>query len=270
MSGLIEITLPDGTTRRLGNNRPPAGHKARAFPTYGDTKDAPMFSRSQWPALIVAMGEGPDFSFLPPVHDQDGVGQCNCDATTTMAESCRLSQGLPYVQLSAADLYDRINGGQDQGSLLEDAMAEMLTNGVGTAASCGTVWKRGNPKPPSGERGRFRFLEVFSCPTFEHQVSATIAGFRVNSGIDWADNYNPDSDGWLPRSGGSVGGHAIFGYKPAMRDGKFGIWHQNSWGERWGNKGRFVIPEGAYAGQVGGWFAVRSVVDEGGVTPQEQ
>ena len=46
-----------------------------------------------------------------------------------------------------------------------------------------------------------------------------------------------------------------------MRGTQFGIWHQSSWGTRWGVGGRFVIPEPAYSGPVGGWFAVRSVVE---------
>ena len=31
----------------------------------------------------------------------------------------------------------------------------------------------------------------------------------------------------------------------------------------------FVIPESAYTGPVGGWWAVRAVVDEGGIVPAE-
>ena len=57
---------------------------------------------------------------------------------------------------------------------------------------------------------------------------------------------------------------------PAKRaNGTYGIVHQNSWSTAWGKSGRFVIPETAYTGPVGGWFAIRSVTDEGGVIPQE-
>ena len=47
----------------------------------------------------------------------------------------RKEQGLVGPLLSPADLYDRINGGRDQGSMLEDAMAELAKNGVGTVAT---------------------------------------------------------------------------------------------------------------------------------------
>jgi hypothetical protein len=270
MTGVEEIVLPDGTTRRLGNIMPPAGRVKLAAPHFGTTPATPLVPRAEWADRIRAVADGPDFAFLPPVHDQDGVGQCNCDDTTALIESVRMQQGLPHVELSAADLYARINGGRDQGSLLEDAMAEVMANGVGTAATSGRIWKRGDYKgpAPASERVRFKVLEAFLCPTFDHCMSAVLAGFRLSTGIMWYSNYEPDRDGWLPRGMGQAGGHAIFGYKPAMRNGVYGIWHQNSWGDRWGVGGRFVIPESAYAaGQVGGWWAVRSVTDEGGVIP---
>jgi hypothetical protein len=271
MSRDISIILPDGSARRLGNNRPPVGHLAKFFPEFGTTPAANLIPRASWPGLIAAFDPGPDFPFLPPVHDQDGIGQCNCDDTTALIESCRCEQGLPYVQLSAADLYDRINGGVDEGSMLEDAMHEAIVNGVGTAATSGTVWHRGMRQAPAAERARFKVLEALVCPTFDHCMSAVLQGFKLSTGIVWCSNYTPDADGWLPGPGADVGGHAIFGYKPAVRSGKFGIWHQNSWGTGWGLGGRFVIPERAYAGgAVGGWWAVRAVTDEGGQVPQPQ
>ncbi len=271
---MTEVVLPDGTTRRLGNVVPTAA-PGPGWGTYGAVPETPLIPRAEWADRIRDIGDGPDFPFLPPVHDQNGVGQCNADATTAVMESLRASQGLPYQQLSAADLYHRINGGSDRGSLLEDAIREAMTNGVGLAATSGTLWKTGVWKGPasSQDRGRFRLLECWLCPTFDHVMSAVLSGFRINSGIMWYANYTPDQSGWLPRPSGRGGGHAIFGYKPAVRtvNGRpeFGVWHQNSWGTRWGVGGRFVIPEAAYAGPVGGWWAGRSVVDEGGVVPPE-
>jgi hypothetical protein len=209
--------------------------------------------------------------FLPPVSDQNGVGQCNASCTATMVEYLRSRQGVPYVQLSAADLYHRINGGRDQGSLLEDAMREVMKRGVGTVATSGYLWKQGSWKGPASdaERARYRVLEAMVCPTFDHCMSAVFQGFALNTGIMWYANYTPGADGWLPPPGGRAGGHSIFGFKPAKKGNLYGIVHQNSWSEQWGKSGRFVIPETAYTGPVGGWFAVRAVTDEGGVVPQE-
>lgn len=268
---LEEIVLPDGTTRRLGNIIPTDGKLRYTWREYGAANDEPIIARSEWPALIAALPAGPADSFLPYVHDQDGVGQCNCDATTAACEGERLMQGLPFVKLSAADLYDRINGGSDNGSLLEDALAEMTKNGVGTADTAGTIWKRGMKTASAEERSRFKVLEFVLYPTFDHVMSGALKGRRGISGIMWYDNYKPDGDGWLPsRGSGQPGGHAIFSFKAAMsKDGKFGIWHRQSWGEKWSPQtdNCFVVPESAFAGQVGGWWGIRSMVDEGGVIP---
>lgn len=273
MTGTEEIVLPDGTTRRMGNIMPPAG-LMKAWPRFGDTPDTPLIPESEWKDRIDAIGNTFDSPFLPPVHDQDGVGQCNCDCTTAMAEYTRAIAGLPYIQLSAADLYDRINGGADNGSMLEDALEEMMKNGVGTVATSGAVWKRGLKKATAAERNRFRMLEVYVCPSFAHQMSAALQGFAVNTGIVWGSNDNPDADGWLPTSASNAGGHSIMGYKGRYRVKgskiQYGVAHQNSWGLTWGVAGRMVIPRERYTGPVGGWFACRVMTDEGGVVPQEQ
>lgn len=268
MVRVISIIDDQGVERFLGNNEPD-GPLRFGGPIYGDAPTTPMISRSRWPELIAGYMLGPDHPFLPPVHDQDGIGQCNADATAGMTEFARALAGQPFVQLSAADLYHRINGGRDQGSLLEDAMQELTARGIGTAATCGTLWDRAFRPAPEAERLRFRALEVWLCPNFDCVMSAILSGFAVNSGILWYANYRPDAEGWLPeRRQGGAGGHAVMGYKPAVRDGRFGIWHQNSWTTQWGGfGGRCVFPEAAYSREIGGCWALRAVVDEGGGLP---
>jgi hypothetical protein len=194
---------------------------------------------------------------------------CNCSATSCGIEACRMEDGLPYVKVSAGDLYHRISGGSDNGSTLEDGLHEATTVGI---ASVDVVpyldWRRNYPRAAQ-DRPRFRVLEAFLCPTFDHCMSAVMMGFKLVSGVLWCENYDPDGDGWLPlRPGKVAGGHAVFGYKPSRRKGKYGIWHQNSWTERWGPKGgRCVFNEGMYDGPIGGWWAIRVVVTEADDTP---
>lgn len=261
-----------GTPRYLGNNVPIAdAHLTMATrnKVYGDHPSAPMVPRSQYANLISTMGDWNVHPCLPYVHDQDGVGQCNCDATAAAVEFIRACQGLDFVKLSAGDLYGRINGGADNGSLLEDATAEMTARGIGTAATCGVLWHRGMKQAPPAERARFRVLELWLCPTFDHCMSAALSDFALISGVMWYDNFKPDGDGWLPNRGaGNAGGHAVFGYKPVMRHGEFGIAHQNSWTDKWGVGGRCVFPERMYSvGSIGGWWAIRQVVTEDGGLP---
>lgn len=263
---LDEITAPDGSRRKLGNNIPTRSHST-SWPVFaaGPT-NVQLIPRTQWDGLLAEFDSLNEFHpAVPYVHDQNGIGQCNADATASLIEFTRAIQGLPSVKLSAADLYHRINDGVDRGSLLEDAIREVMDRGIGTADTSGLRWKSGEFKgpAPAAERARFKVLEAYLCPTFEHCFSAVLQGFGLVSGILWYDSYTPDLDGWLPSPAGRFGGHAILGYKPARRNGKYGIWHVNSWGNSWGRNGRFVIPESAFNGPIGGWWAARAVTDEG-------
>lgn len=263
-----------GVERFLGNQVPTMA-VGSDWKVYGDVSNTPMYSRSQWPELILAMGNDFNHPYLPYIRDQDGIGQCNADATANAISFQRKVQLGPddNVRLCAGDLYDQINGGSDRGSLLEDGLRKAMEVGVGTEEDCGgtNLWKRPYKRATPEQRKKYRVLEAFLCPTFDHCMSAVISGRSLISGIMWYSNYNPDVEGWLPNGRGSAGGHAIMGFKPAMREVRgvlqFGIRHVNSWTLNWGFKGMMVIPEPAYEGQVGGWWAVRSVTDEGSNVP---
>lgn len=253
-----------GVVRHLGNIDAPLKFTYREF---GSVPTERVIPRNEWDALLANYAPGPDDPHLPPVADQDGVGECNCSATCTAIEACRNMAGLPYVQLSAADLYRRINGGRDQGSMLEDGIQEAMQNGVATTAEVPYLdWRHQHPNA-AAVRSKYKVLEAVLCPTFDHCFSAVLHGHKLITGILWYSNYTPDSEGWLPRGRGQAGGHAIFGYKPVARNGTYGIFHQNSWTATWGLGGRFVIPESAYSGPVGGWWAVRAVVQDDGTFP---
>lgn len=255
-----------GERRYLANLSPP--FRMLAAPTFGDGDNEELVPEEEWDGLIDRLPPGPEDPFLTYVHDQDGVGQCNCDAVVAVLESTRVKQGLPFVKLSPADVYVRINGGRDQGSTLEDGLDEARGRGVGTAATCGLIWQRGQRQADDAERKRFRTIEWAHCPTFKHVMSAALKGRFLVSGIMWYNNYKPAADGWLPERGtGSPGGHAIMGYKPARKGKRYGIWHQNSWTGAYGVGGRMILGQEQYGQSIGGWWCCRAVTDEGGVVP---
>lgn len=255
-----------GEKRFLGNVPGPIRMK---WPVYGDTADTPLIPEADWKGLIDQLpgGPGPDWPYLSPTHDQDGIGMCNASATVSAMESQRMKQGLPFVALSGGDLYQRIAvGGGDNGSLLEDGLAESMRTGVASVAVTPYLDWRGENPGAAEDRKNYKVLEAFLCPTFAHCMSAVLKGFDLISGIMWGGNFTPDRDGWLPGRARGGGGHAVHGYKPTYRGSQYGIWHKNSWTARWGLTwngigGLCVFPREVYAGPVGGWWAVRSVTD---------
>lgn len=260
MNSFIDDT---GHERFLGNIDAPL---AGLWPVYGDGGPArtPMIPRAQWQPCSM---EG----FLSPVHDQDGIGMCNPSATTCGMEACRALQGLPYVKLSAGYMYGRINGGIDRGSRLENSLRDAMQHGTCTVETVPYLNWRSRPAAAAEEANRYRVLEAWLCPTFDHVASALQCGFFVIEGLMWHDNFRVDGDGWLPRRGsGRAGGHAVLGFGLAERGGVWGARTRNSWSEQWGVRGNCVIPETLFGSQIGGMWALRAMVDEGGQVPVKQ
>ena len=196
---------------------------------------------------------------------------CNCSATASAMERCRARQGLEFIALSAGDLYRRISGGGDNGSLLEDGLRVSMEQGIADTTVVPYLdWRGANPGEQEN-RKNYKVLEAFLCEDFEQCMSAVLADipFDLISGGMWYANYTPDSEGWLPtRKSGGNGGHAVHGYKATYRGDAYGIWHKNSWTKNWGLNGLCVFPETFYQNnQISGIWAVRAVTDSGGVVP---
>lgn len=228
-----------------------------AWKVYGEVPGTKLIPRDQWQEVSLE-------SYLPPVHDQDGKGQCNASATGTAIETSREIGGMSYVELSAGDLYSQINGGRDQGSLLEDGLEVATRDGMAPSKLVPYVWngRQYQTQAVKDARKQYRVVEAYLCPTFDHVASAIQQGFPVVVGIWWYDSYfRVDADGWLPRPSGNRGGHAITSYGLTKRGTQWGVSTRNSWGVAWGNGGNFVIPETAFdPNGISGYWAVRSVV----------
>ena len=248
-----------GETRYLGclPRRHPPGV---VYPVFGERGPARILPRSEWQPC--------DYSyFITRVLDQDGQGACNAFASVQALHFLRAQMGLPYVELSAGNLYGRINGGRDQGSLLSDSIRELEQRGVCRAELVPHLVWQPSRWPPGWEQDaqRFRVTEAWDCPTFEHIASAIQLGFAVNIGILIGRNFDPGPDGWVPDRQGAAGGHAMCVVGLDRRGSTWGVRVVNSWGPNWGKNGFAIIPESYFRNTVwtDGW-AVRVAVDPEG------
>lgn len=259
----LQITI-GGRTYHLGC-LPRLLHPGAVFPILGSDPERPdvrLIPRSEWSEV--------DHSHLvPEILDQDGTGACNAFASIQALHVLRCQAGLPYIKLSPGNLYGRINGGRDAGSLLSDAIAVLEREGVCTAQTVPELeWRQARwPAGWGSEAKRFRVQEAWDCPRFEHIASAILLGFPVNLGVFVGSNFRVGEDGWLAdyRRGG--GGHALcgIGLRYHSRRKTWGIRVANSWGRDWGEGGFAVVPESYFAAApfTDGW-AVRGIVDPSG------
>lgn len=236
-----------------------------AWTEFGTTPNTPLITRDQWPKSRKMT------TYLPGVYDQDGIGQCASSSCCSVVEVAAYLRGIPYPKLSAGDLYSRVNGGRDNGSLLEDNIAEVTKNGVAPASMVSYVWDKKAPHNDAATlaaRKKYRVVEAYWCPSFDAMVSAILQGYSVGTGMMWYTNFTPSPDGWLPtRGAGQAGGHALCVYGVEQKaDGSWGVWLRNSWAATWGLAGDACAPESLFGGQIGGYYAVRVVTSPDAVT----
>lgn len=253
-----------GEPRFIGGAFPSDGDPQKLNQVFGDVGDQILIPKEKWEPVTLER-------FLPPVKNQNGLGACNAFDSITNLECGRAQAGLaPYVELSGGDLYRRICGGRDQGSLPEDGLHKLMTEGVTTALTTPPLdWT--HDRGTSAERMRYRILEAYWCPTLEHAISALMQGFFLNTNIFWYKNDPVGPDGKMRDHGsGSKGGHSIPGYGVEFdSNGKPWILFQNQWTTAFGINGRAKMAEArAREGtQVFKWWATRAVVQESGDLP---
>lgn len=256
---MLRIAIIDGVERKLGC-WPRTLRPGALYPVFGSRPSARVIPRDQWQEV--------DWShFVDVVMDQDAQGACNAFASVQAVHVLRRMGGLPFVRLSAGNLYGRINGGRDAGSTLADAIRELETRGVCRAELVPELEWRPHRWPPGWQEDarRFRVIEAWDCPSFDHIASAIQLGFGVNIGILIGSNFTPGPDGWIPPRSGRAGGHAMCAVGLARKGNTWGVKIVNSWGPRWGQRGFGIIPESYFRDQLwtDGW-AVRVVVDPDG------
>lgn len=263
MNGPIDITDESGEPRRLGLLPQARTAMRRSWRVLGiDPETANVIPKDQWvPTNLKA--------WCPPPEDQNGIGMCASSGTETAYTVSRKIAGYNDPRLSAGDLYRRVCGGTDQGSMTEDNLIELIDSGVATV---GTVpylnWKSTNAAA-NAERPLYKGLEAILCPTAEHVASAIIAGFPVLIGYKHYSKDPVSADGWMDRPSGSWGGHAVCVVGLVKKNSAWGFEFENSWTASFGIDGFAILPESRVENgcDVFQAWALRCVRAESGTVP---
>lgn len=187
-----------------------------------------------------------DFSSkMPPVQNQGGQNSCVGWAVGYYLKTYHEGlEELWNIQLTANEfspswVYNQINSGRDNGSLVSDAMDLIVKNGCDTLANFpyqATDYLR-KPDAASVIRGEhYKAYEWYTLPMDVATIKGVIAGgnavvFRFELFPDF-DNLSTSNPVYDNASGTSRGGHAVcvVGYDDAKQAFKV----VNSWGNTWG------------------------------------
>jgi hypothetical protein len=199
------------------------------------------------------------------IKDQNGRGACAGYAAASALERARARRGLTYVELSGDGIYAAVNRGVDQGSGLENNMVWLRDNGIPPAELVPRHEYRKSRIPAKAyeEAKRFKGIECYAIRSEIELASALTAGFPVVIACH-AGNGGRSPDGLIDWTNG-VGNHSVVCDDIRLRNGVWEYQIANSWGLRWGERGRGWL---RWANHLSNpvrhhmFYAIRSTIDD--------
>lgn len=223
------------------------------LPDLGDHRDREMLMG------VMAEGEMPTSvdlrPVMPGVFDQGRTSSCVAQATATAWWYAHSQGDRPTELASRLFLYyeaRRLEGRQiyDSGCMIRDGIKVLVVRGVCPETEWPFAATRINQKPPAPcytEALKDQVSEYMRLGGVESQFKQCLAdGFPFVTGLSLYESFESKEvakTGLVPMPGHRermVGGHAILvvGY---FEDKRMFLC-RNSWGEKWGMKGYFMIP----------------------------
>ena len=260
-----EIVDGAGEIRKLGCLLPPAGFVS-SFPVFEDA--VPQLSDLEVEDIAKSgVMDGRKKFDSTWIADQKSHGSCNGWAGAMALSRARVRRGLERVMLSGSYLYSLINGGSDNGSMLEDGMKTMQSRGIATAATVG--WDQIYPSQydrakADAEAARFKGFECYAVKTKQGLFSAAALGFDVVVAVHVGNRFmNVDANGVAGADSGP-GNHAVGADGIIWIGGRPYLTGFNSWNLSYGAQGRmnmgwehFEQPFGYHV-----FYAIRSTGDD--------
>lgn len=159
----------------------------------------------------------------------------------------RALSGASFERLSGSYVYSFINGGQDQGANIINALAAIRDHGTSTDELCG--WDAIYPSRISPEARmaatRFKATELYVAETFEEVMTAIqLSGFIPIFAVQVGNRFTSlDANGVCGFDSGP-GNHAVHGDgAKKLASGEWLIDMPNSWNLTFGQRGRGRLQE---------------------------
>lgn len=182
----------------------------------------------------------PSSKFFPAgdwIVNQLGIGSCNGWAAAVSLEKSWALLGMGRVKLSGNGLYAMINGGRDQGSMLDSGLQAMTENGVPLRSKVPEI-EEYREERISGEAwasmDKHQARECYRLDNEMDVASALASNFMVIVAVHAGRNFmRPDRNGVLGCDDGD-GNHAVGLDDIRISEGRLEYRLVNSWGVDWG------------------------------------
>lgn len=245
----VTITIADIADGGLGADDIPADDYGNIELTFfdGDRFGAAPGSGPSIPSSIDLSGN------FPPPGNQGSQGSCVGWATAYALKSYqeKVEEQWSFSKattFSPAWIYNQINGGQDQGSLISEALQLIVSKGAATWQTM--PYDDGNYRLQPGIAA-FNEAAAYKGASWNRingvqQMKAALANRTpIVVGISVFESFyaiSGSSAVYNSATGNNLGGHAvtIVGYDDSRYGGAFKV--INSWGINWGDNGYFWLP----------------------------
>lgn len=220
----------DGTVRKLAAFPNPI--KFGTLPRYGTNN--PIFPESQWRDLDRRNLFGSEDWVL----NQGQVSSCVGQGWAGGLRRTRFLNGMADVKLSPAFVYSLINGNQDNGAVISDAIEQLKKWGTCPFDMLGQkpFYQRQISQECKDIAQRFRLQDAYGCHSWEEVCSALQTGrYVVVFGIMVGNTWNKFDQYGVSGHDRGYGNHCVMA--DGMRklpDGRWCLDTVNSWGMDFG------------------------------------
>lgn len=178
--------------------------------------------------------------------NQRNHGSCNGFAAAYVYSKCRWLRGLmDGLLFSGAWLYSLMNRGQDNGSILEDGLKRLKSDGVCLQSTVpwDQIYPRLQPSHAKAEAAKHKGLIVFPCETLQGLRTGLAQGFCAVVAVHAGNNFQQLNRHGIAGVNNGRGNHAVHVDDIDLIDSKIVYDMPNSWGAQYGIEGRAYLTD---------------------------
>jgi len=238
-----EIVDVNGLVRRLGSLLPPKGFVSsmRTFET-----EHPSWDDADIKRAITDPNRMPRRQLFGDrwILDQKSKSSCNGFLVAGILQKARKLRGInDDLLLSGTYTYAFINGGRDQGSMLEDGLKSVGVRGVCRADLC--TWDQIFPNQVSAaakeDALKHKGLACYAIQTKQGFRTALAAGFTVGVAVHAGSNFQRLNANGIAGVDRGQGNHAVHCDDICIVGGTEVYDMANSWNLQYGTRGRAYL-----------------------------